>query len=299
MNTSPTVESAFTSSHDLEIAQAREYYVVQHNDLVQKQRFTMDTPGNSLSVTEEKIFAYIISQIKPGATALEPIILDIKTFCEVCGLARGRTANYYLFVKNAIKKLADRSWWYTDPETDEESLIRYIEDPVIKRGNLEKHTKGSGKVVIQIHKKLSRYLLDLTGDYFQFSYHNILAMKSKYGIRLYKLLKSYYYMHPRLKFSIDDLKMHLDATSYKEFKRFKEKVLIPALRDINTYSDLVVTVEYVKTGRNYTHIVFSMKDLEKAQTPEAIEEAQRRYLNTEREIDPDQLVIDGYLGGML
>ena len=33
-------------------------------------------------------------------------------------------------------------------------------------------------------------------------------------------------------------------------------------------------------------------------TPEAMEEAQRRYRNVEREIDPNQITLDGYLGGL-
>lgn len=292
MDNSPSFEPFSVSSHDLEIAQARDYYVVQHNDLVQKQRYTLDrNAGSSLSATEEKVLAYMISQIKPDATALEPITLDIKTFCDVCGLARGSTDNCYPFVKAAIEKLSGRVMWLSDKERGSETTVRYIDRAIMY--------KGSGKVQIRLDEMLGPYLLNLAGNYFQFSYHNILAMKSKYGIRLYKLLKSYYFMYPRVRFSIEDLKMNLDAATYGQFKHFKEKVLTPALRDINTYSDLVVTVEYIKTGRSFTHVVFSMKDLEKAKSPEAIEEAQRRYWNAEREIDPDQLVIDGYLGGML
>lgn len=292
MDNSPSFEPFSVSSHDLEIAQARDYYVVQHNDLVQKQRYTLDrNAGSSLSATEEKVLAYMISQIKPEATALEPITLDIKTFCEVCGLARGSTDNCYPFVKAAIEKLAGRVMWLSDRERGAETTVRYIDRAIMY--------KGSGKVQIRLDEMLGPYLLNLAGNYFQFSYHNILAMKSKYGIRLYKLLKSYYFMYPRVRFSIEDLKMNLDAATYGQFKHFKEKVVTPALRDINTYSDLVVTVEYIKTGRSFTHIVFSMKDLEKPKSPEAMKEAQRRYWNAEREIDPDQLLIDGYLGGML
>ena len=82
----PQFASEFVSQHDEEIAQSREYYVVQHNDMVQKQRFTVGkNAGNSLTVTEEKVLAYLISKIKPGADSLEPIEMDIKTFCEVCG----------------------------------------------------------------------------------------------------------------------------------------------------------------------------------------------------------------------
>lgn len=291
MDKGPEFASLSETSHELEIAQARDYYVVQHNDLVQKQRFSLDkNAGNSLTVMEEKVLAYLISQIKPDAKTLEPLTFDIKTFCEVCGLTATGDNNYYGRLKSTIGKLAGRVMWLTDRQQGIETTVRYIDRAMIQ--------KGTGKVKIRLDDMLGPYLLNLAGNYFQFSYHNILAMKSKYGIQLYKLLKSYYYNFPRIKFSLDDLKMNLDAARYENFTNFKKKVIEPALKDINTYSDLQVTAEFVKTGRTFTDVIFTMKDLEKPKTPEALEEAQRRYSNVEREIDPDQLTLDGYLGGL-
>ena len=43
-------------------------------------------------------------------------------------------------------------------------------------------------------------------------------------------------------------------------------------------------VEYKKTGRSYTHILFYVSDLKKSTTPADIEEATRRFYNTEKEI---------------
>ena len=93
--------------------------------------------------------------------------------------------------------------------------------------------------------------------------------------------------------------MSLDALNYENLANFKKKVINPALKDINTYSDLEVSAEFVKTGRSFTHVIFTMKDLEKPKSPEAAEEAQRRYDNVERAIDPDQFVIEGFGGEFL
>lgn len=282
--------SPVVSAHELEVSQARDYYVVQHNDLIQKQRYTIEkNAGTSLTLIEEKMLAYMISQIKPDATELPQLVFDIKSFCEVTGIDGGDTHNY-THLKRALERLAGRVMWLSDRQQGLETTVRYIDRVTIQKGN--------GKIKIRLDEMLGPYLLNLAGNYFQFSYHNILAMKSKYGIQLYKLLKSYYYSFQRVKFSLDDLKIHLDATNYENFSNFKKKVMEPALKDINTYSDLQVAVEYVKTGRTFTDVIFSMKDLEKPKTPEAMEEAQRRYRNVEREIDPNQITLDGYLGGL-
>ena len=275
----PQFASEFVSQHESEIAQEREYYIVQHNDMVQKQRFTLGkNAGNSLSVTEEKVLAYLISKIRPESTSLEPVEMDIKTFCEVCGLGKGSTDNCYPQVKAAVDKLARRVMWLYDDSTKSETTVRYIDRVTMY--------KRSGRIRISFDPMLEPYLINLAGNYFQFSYHNILAMSSKYSIQLYKLLKSYYFRCPSLRISIEELKASLDATKYVKISHIKEKVIEPALHDINAYSDLSVTVEYEKTGRSIAHVIFTIKSLEDSKSQESIREAQRRYYNTERALDP-------------
>ena len=124
----PQFASEFVSEHDTEIALEREYFIVQHNDMVQKQRFALGkNAGNSLTVTEEKVLAYLISKIKPESTSLEPVEMDIKTFCEVCGLGKGSTDNCYPQVKAAVDKLARRVMWLYDDATKSETTVRYID----------------------------------------------------------------------------------------------------------------------------------------------------------------------------
>lgn len=284
----PRFASAFVSPHDEEIALSREYYVVQHNDMVQKQRFSVGkNAGNSLTVTEEKVLAYLISKIKPEATSLEPIEMDIKTFCEVCGLGRGSTDNCYPQVKAAVDKLARRVMWLYDDATKSETTVRYIDRVTMY--------KRSGKIRIIFDPMLEPYLINLAGNYFQFSYHNILAMRSKYSIQLYKLLKSYYFRYPCLRISIEELKISLDAAKYVKISHIKEKVIEPALRDINSFSDLSVSVRYEKTGRTISYVIFTMKNLENSKNAETLKEAQRRYDNAEREIAPDISFFDQLL----
>ena len=69
-------------------------------------------------------------------------------------------------------------------------------------------------------------------------------------------------------------------------------MLEPALKDINTYSDLQVTMESKKTGKFITSLVFHTVDLTRENMPEDIVTANERYRNVERELNPDQLAFD-------
>lgn len=290
MKEKPVFSSPVVTEHDVEISKERDYYVVQHNDLVRDLYF--DFKGHkemALTMTEEKILAYLISKIKPGTKVFEPITFDVKTFCEVCGIATGNTNNPYPFIKDSIKKLADKSSWLAGKD-GKESLVRYIADADI--------TPGSGKIDIVLHGKLAPYLLSLSGHYFQFSYRNIIAMKSRYGIQLYKLLKSYVYNCPRIKWNVDDLKHYLDATKYARFSNFNQKVLAPAIEDINDYSDLeIVKTEFVKEGKTITHVIFELHDLENPKNNRDKAEKTKRIINATAKIDPDQIVIPEVVEG--
>ena len=85
------------------------------------------------------------------------------------------------------------------------------------------------------------------------------------------------------------MRERLDATHYPRFSDLKDRVITPAVKDINTFTDLSVKVEYEKTGRSITHIIFSMKDLCGASAPLSVKEAHRRYYNVERAVDPEQM----------
>lgn len=281
MKEKPVFSSPIVSEHEIEIDKERDYYIVQHNELVQNLYFDFNGHKDmALTAPEEKILAYLISKIRPEATTLEPIVFDVKTYCEVSGIAVGNTNNPYPFIKAEIKKLADRSAWLAE-ENGKERLVRYIADAAID--------KGSGKIEIKLHDRLAPYLLSLSGHYFQFSYRNILAMRSRYGIQLYKLLKSYSHNFPRIMFSVEDIKHYLDATKYDRFSNLKQKVIEPALNEINTYSDLEATAEYKKTGRGITHIVFILKDLEKPKSVDDENKRQARVNNANAKIDPNQV----------
>ena len=79
-----------------------------------------------------------------------------------------------------------------------------------------------------------------------------MKFRSKYAIRLYELAKSYQY-HDDTPFTrvypLDELRDLLDANNYVQYRDFKKRVLTPAVREINEYSDKTIELREHKTGR--------------------------------------------------
>ena len=253
-----------------EIIDPRQLFVVKANTLIQKSRF-------SLSLQQQKIVLYLISKIQPSDTDFTEYQFSIPDFCRVCGIDYDNGKNY-IDIKRQIKEIADKSLW-VEIEEDEETLIRWIERPYIN--------KKQGIIRIKLDELMKPFLLELKERYTQYQLIFTLRMKSKYSLRLYELIKSYFYnklgTYSKV-FSIEELKKLLDAEKYVRFCNFHSDVLKLAVDEINKYSDLDLTYKQIAKGRKTVAIEFTFS------TKDALERL-RIQDETDKELGTDQLRI--------
>jgi len=232
--------------------ESRGYNVVKSNDLIQKSRY-------SLSAQEQKMILYLISKIKPEDIELKEHTFEIIDFCRVCGLDNDNGANYK-YIRQTLKDLRDKSIWIT-LENGKETTLAWIDKVTMD--------KNSGTVEIKIDDMLKPYLLQLKEKFTVFSLYFTLAMKSKYSIRLYEILRSYQNLG-ECEFEIGRLKSMLSAETYEVFKDFRVKVLEISMREINQVSDILASYELEKKGRKFHKIKFSITPKYKEDIEESI-----------------------------
>ena len=220
------------------------YQANMSNELIQKSRYTL-TP------IEQKAILYMASKIKPNDEPYTEYEFSAERFCEVCNfnmdggwyIQRVREVCMELAKKPLVIKLDKYSEVIT-------SWITYAE--------LNSKT-GTFKVAFSKH--LTPYLYELQKCYTSITMQYVLPMKSEYGIRLYGYLKSVKFMGYRHTLTIDELKQRTGCEGkYEFFKDLRRFVIEPALKDINTFSDLEVGCNFIKTGKKVSHIEFIVKD---------------------------------------
>lgn len=279
------IQSVYKVTADNAFAQQR--YITDSDPKSHKQ----GSKGAAPSVTEEKAIAFVLSKLKPTDTDLQPIPIEIKDFCSICGF---NERYYYSHTRTILLSLTSRSVFLW--ENGGEHARPYFIDIG--------WTPGCSILTFTINPLLKPYLVQLSGNFFQFTLRNILAMKTDSGIRLYKVLKSLYYKYndtipAPIEISVDSLKEYLDCVDkYGKFADFRRRVLEPALKDINEFSDLEVEMETVKSGKTITTLVFQTIDLVKEDMPADQTEAARRSRNVNKKIDPDQYIIDEIFDGI-
>ncbi len=237
---------------DNEIIDSREMFVVKANALIQRSRF-------SLSLQQQKIVLYLISKIQPADDKFIEYEFSIPDFCQICGIDY-KSGKNYSDLKAQIKEIADKSVWITlkDEEGKEkETLVRWIERPYI--------CKSEGIIRIKLDEYMKPFLLHLKEHYTQYQLIYTLKMKSKYSVRLYELILSFFYnkigTHTRY-FTVDELRKLLDAENHTRFCNLHSKVIKPAVAEINQYIDLNLTYTQIQKGKKTEGIefTFSIKD---------------------------------------
>ena len=227
-----------------------QYLAVRHktvrkaNALIQQSRF-------DLTMQQQKILLYLISQISPYDEDFKEYIFDTAEFCRVCGIHVESGKNYQ-DLKDSIKGIADKSLWVQIG--DEDTLLRWIEKPYINA--------KSGVIRVRLDNDMKPFLLQLKQNYTQYELIFTLHFKSKYSIRLYELIKSIHYHELeeyQREYKVDELRQLLDAETYPAYRNLKQRVLIPSIREINEYSDKIVTMEEVRKGRKVLSIIFTIQ----------------------------------------
>lgn len=219
----------------------RELQVVKHNDLIQRSR-------HRLSTVEQKAVAYVVSLVKPDSDQLE-YTFRLADFCETAGL--GVAGKNYTKVRDALKKLRDRSIWAEQEDGSITTLAWFHWVTMHPR---------SGKVTVSLDPRIVPYVLQLAAHTTRYELLSILPMTSQYSIRLYEICKSWAYKGS-VRYDIAELRRMLMINDDKmlRYPDFRRNVLDTAMGEIRRYTDLDVTYEPVKDGRSYVAIRFNIR----------------------------------------
>ena len=224
--------------------------VFKSNDLIQKSRF-------NLSLQEQKILLYLISQITPYDEDFQLYEFSVSDFCRICGMSPTAGGNY-TELKAAIKSICDKSLWIQLAE-GEETLLRWIEKPYIN--------KRSGTIKIRLDKDMKPFLLQLKENFTSYELIFTLKFSSKYSIRLYELICSIHYHDLetyKRNYGLDELRQLLGAENYTTWQALKERVLVPAMNEINKFSDKNLSINPIKKPHSRgiigVELVVSSKD---------------------------------------
>ena len=179
------------------------------------------------------------------------------SYSELTSLLNIKTENRK-WLKNTLQNLVSTTIvWDIFNKTGEEFEVIAL---------LQRAHYKSGLIQFEYHRRVKPFLFNPE------MYGKVnLAAQNRFSksatLALYENCSRFRNLGKTMKFSIPQLKQLLDAENegYKEFKKFNQKILNPAVVEVSTKSDIKIVPELFRMGRKITHIQFKIEERVKKQ----------------------------------
>ena len=199
-----------------------------------------------LNVQAQKLVLACLGKVDPRGEIPKEMRLTAAEYAELMGITHNARRDLYkaadtLFDAVIILK-----------EDHEEVKLRWIQKGV-------KKLKGEGAVIITWTDDVLQYISQLKSRFTTYKLRSIANLQSGHSIRLYELLMRFNATNSRV-ISLDDFRSALGLDDkYKQFKILNRDVIKPSVEELNQRSDLVITYDTIKKGRNVAALAFTFK----------------------------------------
>lgn len=211
-----------------------------------------------LNGLEMRIVNLAVSRLNPKRPISQERRFEftVKEFMDCNSGLSLKTGDLYKNIKNAVKNLST-IWVEVEPmagyDVTEISLLtrRSYED-------------GQGRFMIEFHEDAMPYLAEIKNNYTSILLETFGTLKSEYSLKFYEILSRWAFKG-KFQIALDELRNLLNTgDTYPRFNSFNQRVISPSLIEINSKTNLNVTVTTIRTGRSITGLEFSIFDKSKA-----------------------------------
>ena len=214
-----------------------------------------------LSLNEQRIILYAICRCREEQKGLFPdlpvtITADsfLKQFPSV------EKGSVYGQLKEAMNALYSRSVTIhdTDPATNKTRVreTRWISEKA--------YIDGAGHIQIVFTPEVIKYITRLEVEFTSYQLEKVGHMTSAHAVRIYELLAQHRDIGNRtLNLAWLREALQLGPGEYKLTANFINRIIEPAVDQINKHSDITVSYKPKKTGRAITDFVFKIRDKER------------------------------------
>ena len=217
-----------------------ENWVVMQNRITQAFR--------EMSIDEKRIIILASPLVRLSkATEQTPIEVTASQFADLSGID---THSAYKQLKSASKKLMKRTFIYKDNDGDD-TEVQWVIRSKYSNGYVSMYFTDEVIHLLKVFDSLNPYTKYLKED--------ILSLKLTYSIDLYHLAKKHQGMGG-FTMSLDDYRKELGTPkSYARINNLKDNAVDAPIKEINENTDINISYENIKRGRQVVGFKFTVK----------------------------------------
>ena len=223
--------------------------VVKDNALIQA--------SYTLGLSEQRLMLLAILEARETGKGIDHTSLlrvHAHAYADQFGIDKN---NAYEVMRDASKGLFDRYVTYHDKNpkngNDRSFHCRWVD----KIG----YEKATGTVFLRFTVDVVPLITRLENNFTSYEIEQVANLDSGYAIRLYELLIQWRITGKPPVFELQDFrrKLGVEDSQYKTMSNFKNRVLEPAIKQINEHTDITAKYENIKKGRVITGFKFMFK----------------------------------------
>jgi hypothetical protein len=220
---------------------------VNQNKFVTKSNKLIEA-NYKLGVVEQKVILCLASNIQPTDSDFKTYTLPIKEFTNLLGL-KGKPK--YTELRKITKDLMQKVFEIRiNKKVIQVAWLSYVA-----------YNESEGTIDIRFDPFLRPYLLELKREFTSYKLENVVQLKSSYAIRIYELLKQYEKLQERT-FFLHELRALLGVKDiYPAYGNFKQRVLLPAQKELRKKTDISFELEEIKNGHRVEKINFIIRPI--------------------------------------
>lgn len=231
------------------------------NELVVKHNLLINASYN-LEVTEQRLILLAIinaRQTGNGITADSKLEIHASDYASRFDVTNDGA---YRALKNAVLNLFDRQFSFK--EEDKNGKVGTVKSRWVSR---IKYIDDSATLEITFSPDVVPLITRLEKHFTSYQIKQVAQLTGKYAIRLYELLIAWREVGkiPQIGLAEFRNKIGVEDDEYMRMSDFKIRVLEPSIKQINEHTDIRVTYEQHKSGRNITGLSFKFKQIVKQQ----------------------------------
>lgn len=233
-----------------------------NKDLVIRQSNRLVQAQYQLTLAEKRFLIYLISQIGETDEHFDWYTVDLPALAGVFPDSHRDPMAQFAQVARSLRS--------------KEVVMEGGSAGVVQRFNwlaADELDRNNRTVRVSIHPNLKEHLIQLKSVYTAYSLSNVSRLRSTYGFRLYELLKQVQKLRRR-SFEPERLRRMLGADeAYARYSNFKQRVLDPAVAEVNEHTDLWCEYRAEKQGKKMVALHFTVAANERAAAGDAAAKA--------------------------
>lgn len=238
------------------------HLVVKPRKMITENRYVGEAKGTSLTLGASKALNMLIAELSVQELDLEQKYVSIpfrfKEYWESRGVTR-LSGKHVELITQSLTELASKEVFLTllDPKTMRYRKIQTRWISLIEKTGIEGNDTPDA-IWVDMPTALIR-IMQADKDVLSIPMEYSVGLTSAYAYTAREQFLGMGIYDTPIRLSIDELAEMVDAHEYKAFADFRVKVIEKIVSDINTNAkDISVQVEYEKTGRRVTHVIFTV-----------------------------------------